>query len=96
MIEGQGEVDGDGTGSSSDSSSSSYSSSSGEVSEDRDGQLDIERQLEADLAAMETEEANQADDDVEMAEENAAIVNPQLLTGTEDIVVPIPDAEVAC
>src|SRR3954469_20844068 len=45
---------------------------------------------------METEEANQAvDDDVEMAEENAAFFNPKLLTGSEDISVPIPDAEVA-
>ena len=97
VLEGQGEVDGDGSGSSSDSSSSSYSSSSEEISEDHDGQLDMARQLEVDLAAMETEEVDPAANaDVVMAEqEEISVVNPQLLTGPKEIADPVPYAEVA-
>ena len=72
-IEGPQENEGEGSRSSSVSSSVSYSSSSeGESSEDKDGQLDMTSQLEADLAAMETEEEENfanPDDDVVMAEQ---------------------------
>jgi len=95
MLEGQAEVEGEGSGSSSGSSSGSYTSSSEEeVSEDKDGQLDMARQLDADLAAMETEEEPIANADVEMAEQEVVVVqNAPPPTGQEE--VPVPEAEVA-
>ena len=52
------------------------------------------RQLDADLAAMETEEEPAANADVEMAEqEEVAVENAHLLVAHKEIVV--PEAEVA-
>jgi hypothetical protein len=94
VIEGQGEVaHGDSRNSSSSSLFGSSSSSlEEEEKEEMDGQLDVEAQLDADLAAMETEEAEQVqvvvDDDVaeeqpdaddEMDEEDYVIPNPDLV-----------------
>src|SRR4051812_29963483 len=65
-IEGSHDTEEEGSRSDTGSSSGSYTSSfEGEASEDKDGQLDMTRQLDADLAAMEEEEeliANPTDD----------------------------------
>src|SRR4051812_707304 len=87
-IEGPSHGEGEGSKSSSGSSSGSYSSSSEEVSDDKVGQLDMARQLEADLAAMEEEEepcSNPVDDIVLAEPANAADQTAQPPTGQAEV-----------
>src|SRR3954469_2307049 len=90
-IEGPPHGGGEGSKSSSGSSSGSYTSSSDEeISEDKVGQLDMARQLEEDLAAMEEEEeehcSNPADDVVMAEPANVANQNAPPPSGQAEVV----------